>query len=299
MQGVDVAKWNEITSYQKLKNDGVEFAIVKVINAKNLPDERLYAHITGFRNVGIPCNMGYTYSYANTVLKATKAASAFIEEAKTAQINYMWLDIEDSSMQGLGHTLIEIINIYKTLAYNNGLRFGIYTYISFYEAYIKKYMSELINIPFWFARYPSTKDMTIDDTIPDKKYLPNGVNISGWQYSSKGRLEGAKGYVDLNIFYDTTPITNDVTITADHNPYKEPTSNCYIGTTGNDANWVLWYLWRFGKLTDDNGNPDIAMINGIYSSRTVDMVKEVQDILGLTIDGIVGRQTRSVFKKVA
>ena len=35
MKGIDIAKWNLITNYQLVKNAGIEFAIVKVINSKN------------------------------------------------------------------------------------------------------------------------------------------------------------------------------------------------------------------------------------------------------------------------
>jgi murein L,D-transpeptidase YcbB/YkuD len=72
-----------------------------------------------------------------------------------------------------------------------------------------------------------------------------------------------------------------------------------VGTLGNDANWVLWYLWRFGKLLDANGQPDSTQINAVYGKDTAKKVKEVQELLGLKVDGIVGKQTRSIWKKIA
>jgi GH25 family lysozyme M1 (1,4-beta-N-acetylmuramidase) len=299
MKGIDVAKWNTITDYAAVKKAGVEFAIVKVINSSNKADSSFVKHISGFKSAGIPCNMGYTYSYANTEAKATAAANAFIKYAKEQGINYMWLDLEDTCMRGLGSKLVNIINIYKKIAENNGMSFGIYTYAYYYNTYIKPYISQLKDIPFWIARYPSTKDMKITDNVPDKSNLPTGIDISGWQYSSKGKINGITGYVDLDIWYENKTVkTTTTTITADTNPFTEPTSDCKIGTLGNDANWCLWYLWRFGYLIT-NGKPDGTLINGVYGKDTAELVKTVQKLLGLKADGIVGVRTRAVFKKLA
>jgi GH25 family lysozyme M1 (1,4-beta-N-acetylmuramidase) len=298
-KGIDVAKWNAINDYNAVKNAGVEFAIVKVINKGNTADSSFVKHVTGFKNAGIPCNMGYTYSYANTETKATTSANAFVKYAKEQGINYMWLDLEDTCMRGLAGRIVAIINVYKQIAKNNGMDFGIYTYSDYYNRYIKPYISQLSNVPFWIARYPSTKEMSITDSIPNKSNLPTGIEISGWQYTSKGKIDGIKGYVDLNFWYENKPVTNDATaITTDSNPFTEPTANCKVGTLGNDANWCLWYLWRFGYLTT-NGQPDSTLINGTYSKDTAEKVKEVQKLLGLTADGIVGTKTRAVFKKLA
>jgi GH25 family lysozyme M1 (1,4-beta-N-acetylmuramidase) len=300
MKGIDVAKWNAITDYAAVKKAGVEFAITKVINKSNTNDSLLYTHIKGFKAAGIPCNMGYTYSYADTTAKAATAATAFVKYAKDVGIDFMWLDLEDTCMRGLGQKLVNIIKEYYAIANAGGLDFGIYTYASYYTSYIKPYISQLNGIPFWIARYPSTKEMKITDSVPDTKNLPTGISISGWQYSSKGKINGIKGYTDLDVWYENKTIkTIATTITADNNPFTEPTNDCKIGTLGNDANWVLWYLWRFGKLLDSKGNPDSTQIDGHYTLTTAAIVKEVQKQLGLTSDGIVGIKTRAVFKKLA
>jgi GH25 family lysozyme M1 (1,4-beta-N-acetylmuramidase) len=300
MTGIDVAKWNVITDYSTVKKEGVQFAIVKVINASLKADGLFHTHIKGFKAAGIPCTMGYTYTYANTVEKAKSAAKAFVEIALGTGITFMWLDIEDVSMRGLAHTLVNIINIYKDTVTSKGLKFGIYTYSSFYDLYIKKYISELSGIPFWIARYPSQSEMSLTDK-PTTTTLPAGIDIQGWQYTSKGKINGINGHVDLNQWYtaENEVIVTGVAITADENPFTEPSTNCKVGTIGNDANWCLWYLWRFGKLVDANGTPEKSKINNLYSDETEKLVKEVQKTLGLTSDGIIGKQTRAIFKKLA
>lgn len=298
-KGIDVSRWNEIKDYDALHRAGVEFAIVKVNNAGNVPDVKFYEHMSGFRSAGIPVIGGYNYCYANTPEKAKKASDSFVNIALPQGINFMWLDLEDASMTGLGSKILNIISIYRNAAKSAGMGFGIYTGASFYNPCLKRYASELSDIPFWWARYPSTKDRSITEDIPDTKNLPTNLDLDGWQYSSKLKIDGCDGYLDLNVWWETAPFCNKLEmIPIEYNPFTEPSRNVKLGTTGNDANWVLWYLWRFGKLVDKNGNPDSTLINGIITAEVVVLIKDVQTLLGLTADGIVGKCTRAVWKKI-
>lgn len=299
MKGIDIAKWNKVTDYKAVRNTGVQFAIVKVINAQNNPDSRFQEHINGLNSAGIPIIGGYTYSYANTVDKAKKAADAFVETSKPKGINTMWLDLEDKSMMGLGNSIVDIISTYKMFADSADMAFGIYTGAQYYNPHLKPYKKEIADIPIWWARYPFTKDYTITSDAPGSKYLPTGMELAGWQYSSKGVINGINGYVDLNIWYKKEPFENvSKEIPIEYNPFTEPVTNVMVGKTGNDASWVQWYLWRFGKLVDSTGQADSTQINGLFEEDTKRQVMEVQALLGLQVDGIVGKITRATWKKI-
>lgn len=299
MKGIDIAKWNKITDYRAVKNAGVEFAILKVINAQNKPDSRFYEHVAGCNSVGLPIIAGYTYGYANTEDKAEKASDAFVEVGAPKGIDTMVLDLEDASMMHLGSKIVKIIDIYRETAQSAGMDFLIYTGGHFYNPCLKPYIKEIKDIPIWWARYPSTKDRTITADVPDTKYLPTGIELCGWQYSSKGVIPGIQGYTDLNVWYRDEIMENtDYEITAAYNPFTEPIYNVKLGTMGNDANWVLWYLWRFGKYVDAKGQADSTKIDGIIGIDAVQKIKEVQALLGLNPDGIVGKITRAVWKKI-
>ena len=298
-KGIDIAKWNKVTDYKAVRNAGVQFSIVKVINSQNKPDSRFHEHVSGLNSAGIPITGGYTYSYANTVDKAKKAADAFVEIAKSKGINVMWLDLEDNDVKGLGSLIVKIITIYKTAADTADMAFGIYTGGQYYNPYLKPYAKEIADIPIWWARYPYTKERAITADVPDSRFLPTGMEIAGWQYSSKGTISGIDGYVDLNAWYNKEPFENtEREIPTEYNPFTEPTGNVAIGKIGNDTSWVQWYLWRFGKFTDGSGQADSSKINGIFDAATAQKVKEVQNLLGLTADGIVGKITRSAWKKI-
>lgn len=287
----DWAKWN-IINYKSAKSAGIEAAILKVINASNKPDDRFYEHVAGCNSVGLPIIAGYTYSYANTEDKAIKAADAFVTVGAPKGIDTMVLDLEDKSMMGLGSKIIPIINIYREIAHMANMDFLIYTGASYYNPCLKPYIREIADIPIWWARYPLSKEFTPTTPTPDTKYLPTGIDIVGWQYTSKGVVPGGSGYVDLNVWYRDEPMQNDkYEISVVYNPFAEPTANVKIGKTGDDAMWVQWYLWRFGLLKKEE-------IDGIIGRASDAGIREAQRRLELAADGIVGKVTRTMWKKI-
>lgn len=291
---IDVSRWNPL-EYDEVKKAGINSAIVKVNNAGNKPDERFYEHVKGFRNAGIDVKDGYNYTYANTELKAQRASDSFVNIALPQEIDFMWLDLEDACMRGLGSKILNIINIYRETAEQAGMGFGIYTGASFYNPCLKPYEKELAGIPFWWARYPSTKDRNVTDPIPDPKNLPRNLDLDGWQYSSKLRIDGCKGYLDLNVWFKGNTFRNKLEeIPVEYNPFDEPVGNVMLGTMGEAACWVRWYLWRFGKF----GNVDGSVVYGMITENIVVLIKEVQELLGLEPDGIVGKCTKAKWRKI-
>lgn len=299
-KGVDIAKWNKINNYDRFRNAGVEFAIVKVNNSGNTADSRFYEHVNGLTYAGIPIIGGYNYSYANTVEKAKRAASAFVNLARPKDIDMMWLDLEDACMRGLGSKILDIIFTYKNIAESAGTKFGIYTGASYYNPCLKPYEKELAGIPFWWARYPSTADRKITADVPQTSYLPTNLDLDGWQYSSKGVIDGATGYIDLNVWYEDEPFTNTGNmIPIDENPFAEPTYVIQRGAVGEYVKWVQWYLWKFGLFLDSKGIPDDSQIDGIFGQATEFAVKEAQKRLCMPQTGIVTTVDMTVWKKLA
>ena len=291
---IDVSRWNQL-NYDAVKKAGINRAIVKVNNAGNVPDARFYEHMNGFRSVEIEVHDGYNYSYANTEYKARKASESFVNIAEPKGIDFMWLDLEDACMRGLGSKILNIINIYRETAELAGMRFGIYTGASFYNPCLKPYEKELVDIPFWWARYPSTKDRIITDPIPDPKNLPRNLDLDGWQHSSKLRIDGCKGYLDLNVWFEGNTFRNKLEeIPVEYNPFDEPIGNVTLGTMGEAACWVRWYLWRFGMF----GNVDSSVVYGMITEDIVALIIKVQILLGLEPDGIVGKCTKALWRKI-
>ena len=297
-QGIDIATWNPIDSYVRLKAAGVDFSILKVINKSNKPDGRFEEHYNGCKDADIPIIGGYTYCYANTIEKAKRAVDAFLKNCR--DIPAMILDLEDVSMTTLGSKIIDIINVYREAAYGAGKDFIIYTGGSYYNPCLKPYANEIADIPLWWARYPYKAAVTLNTKIPSEYYLPNVPNeLTGWQYSSACQIDGAKGKLDINVWYrEIKPsITTMQSIPLEMNPFMQPTTIVTLGTRGQGALWVNWYLWRFGLLLT-NGVPDENKVIDVITIESYLAIKEAQRRLCIEDDGKVGIITRTQFMKL-
>lgn len=206
-RGIDVAAWQTNLDYQKLKDEGVQFAILKAIRKDNQADDLFEKHYSGFTKVGIPILAVYNYSYAQTVEKAKIDARAVIKVLNGRKIP-VCLDVEDKVQQSLGKKLIEIINAYQSVIEEAGLPFIVYTGLSFYHSWIKPYKANLNCNSFWIARYYNGyKEMSINQTLNDR-YKPDVPGLIAWQFTSSLRIAGSGGKLDCNILYQPIETIN-------------------------------------------------------------------------------------------
>lgn len=288
--------------YLKVKHAGINYVILKAINKSLNSDRRFEEHVRGCNAAGVKILGTYHYTYATTVEKARTAAYAWLK-AVNGRFSKFFLDYEDSETLPKDERAIEIINAYAEIIMKAGCEFYVYTGLSWYNSYFKKYLDKL-PYRFWIARYyAGYKTFNVDDEV-NEKYVPVIPSpLSGWQYTSSGNIPGLAGATDINIWYENDYVSGigvdeRPAMPVDSNPYTIPSRLVQLGTTGNDANWVLWYLWRFGLLRDADGNPDETRINGMIEDRDIDAIKQSQTILGTTPDGKVGKITRGLYIKV-
>ena len=193
LKGIDVSAYQGIIDWSAVKNDGMEFAILKIIRKDLNRDKQFEANWKGANDNHVIVQGVYNYTYATTVSKARTDAKKVLEilNGRKAMV---WLDVEDECLKNLKGTLVNIINAYGEVIQSAGLRFGVYTGQFYYNNYIKPYGE--IHYPFWLARYgKNTGEM-------DLKYKPTLTGMIGWQYTSKGRVNGIQGNVDMDVWYE-------------------------------------------------------------------------------------------------
>lgn len=214
LKGIDVSGYNKITDYNAVKNDGVQFAILKIIRKDLNPDKLFATHLNGFNKVGINIQGVYNYSYCTTVAKAKSDATIVVKYLKQYNMpksTTIYMDVEDNCQKGLGQLLIDMINAYQEVIESAGYKFAVYTGLSFFKSHIKPYLSTLKCKKFWLARYYAGYDKFKFSDNPNEKYKPDiGMDIIGWQYSSSGQISGVNGDVDLNIMYNTSTLSSTI-----------------------------------------------------------------------------------------
>lgn len=272
MKGIDVAKWNGNIDWKKVKNSGVEFAILKAINKQCAKEDTFERNYNGAISQGLPVDV-YNYSYALTVEKAISDAKTVLPVINGKKIGTVWLDIEENDQKKLGKTLIHIINAYKNIIESAGYKFGVYTGLSFYNSFIKPF-HDFVDCQFWIARYPSKAQMAFDD-MPREDKKPSILHLLwGWQYTSAGKVDGINGNVDLSIKYD---------IAEEEKEMEETRKTLLSGNSGADVVYLQQRLTSKGY--------GVGAIDGKFGNKTLEAVKAFQAENNLTVDGIVGINT--------
>ena len=268
MKGIDVAKWNGVIDWKKVKEDGVQFAILKAINKQCKVEDSFSRNYAGALSVGLPIDV-YNYSYATTVSKATSDAQAVLNAIKGKKVGTVWLDVEDKIQMNLGMTLIDIINAYKYIIEKAGYCFGVYTGLSFYNTLIRPYHS-FLDCKFWIARYPSGAVVDLNFE-PNESKKPNIIHaLWGWQYTSSGKVNGISGNVDLDIRYND-PAKDNIAYPV----LRKGSKGVYVEVLQK-------------KLNDAGYN---LAVDGDFGNKTLEAVKDYQKVNGLVVDGIVGVKT--------
>lgn len=190
--GIDVSKWQGEIDWQKAKNDGVEFAIIREGYGKENPNQTDKKFEENYRNakaVGIPVGV-YHYSYADSVADAKLEAQFCLKNIAGKQLEYpVVLDIEDKEQLKLNNRQrTDICKAFCEEIEKAGYYVMIYCNYNWYKNYLCT--DELEVYDLWLAQWGVEKPSVIC-----------GI----WQKSDKGVISGIKGNVDLNESYRDYP----------------------------------------------------------------------------------------------
>lgn len=304
-KGIDVSEFQGKIDWEKVKNDGIEFAILRCgygMDFSNQDDVEYERNANECERLGIPYGV-YLMSYANTVEKARSEAKHVLRLIEGHKISLgVWYDIEDNGTSGAinKETLTNIINTFCNTIKNAGHRVGVYANLNWLENKIEKTIKD--NYDIWVAQYYSKCEY-------EGKYIM-------WQHTSSGKVNGISTNVDMNILYEDLPVINN----NDNNNSKTNNSeivktlqralnkdyNCgldvdgIIGplttkavnnnmvrnfTVGEFAKWVQERLIAKGYSLNEFG------VDGRYGNESEKKVKEFQANCGIDVDGIVGINT--------
>ena len=197
-KGIDVSRFQGNINWKKVKEDGVEYAFLRVGirgygSGEIVKDSTFDKNIEEALKAGVKVGV-YFFSQAITVDEAVEEAEFVLSEIEGYDVTYpIVFDVEKVADKKGRMNLISVeertdITIafcetiknagYTPMIYGNTEMFSVLTEFERLEAYEK-----------WYAFY--------DPTI----YFPYDFKI--WQYTDKGRVDGISEPVDLNISFKT------------------------------------------------------------------------------------------------
>lgn len=192
--GIDVSKWNKDIDWEKVKEAGVEFVIIRCgyrgsTTGSLVIDPYFERNIHGAQEAGL--NVGvYFFTQAVDEVEAVEEASMVLSLIQNQYLTYpVFIDTE-----GAGGGRADGLSVEKRTAVcrafcdtiqNAGYSSGVYASKNWYNN--RLHVEELEKYAIWLAEYRESPT------------YEGYYNM--WQYTSKGSVDGIEGNVDLNISY--------------------------------------------------------------------------------------------------
>lgn len=259
IKGIDVSSYQGKPDWSKVSNSGIKFAILR-IHQKSGVDTSFEHNYKGCKSNGILIG-GYKYSYALTPAQAIDEAEAVIAVLAGRGLDFpIFYDLEWSQQRSLGKQAIENIAVaFLTRIKKAGYKVGIYCNLDWYNNTLSDVLKQY---DCWIARYPVNDNGSVQERL-----RPN-VGI-GWQYSSKGKVNGINGNVDMDVFYTDyrTEQKGETTVVktklqeftelgdyyASNGGYLEKKSNAYLDDFKKNAGYNNYT--KFARDVNSWGQP--------------------------------------------
>ncbi len=197
VKGIDVSKWQGEIDWNKVKADGIKFAMIRLGygsadgNSCGL-DGYFEKNVAGAVKAGIDIGC-YFYSYATSVAAAKKEAAyvvGVLQKYKGVFAYPVAFDLEDKTQQGLGKTVLTDM----VIAFGDAIeKAGFYCSLYSNPSWMKSYLDadRVKRFDLWLAHWT------------DKTNYAGAYGM--WQNSSSGKVNGINGNVDTDIAYKDYP----------------------------------------------------------------------------------------------
>lgn len=193
--GVDVSAFQGTIDWQKVKDSGIQFAIIRLgyrgygKAGKMVEDEYARKNLKAVTEVGLPYGV-YFFSQALNE-KEVEEEVAFLlkilgDYKPDLPIVFDWeyISAEARTANMDARTLTDCALHFGKLIEEAG--FTPMIYFNWYQSNHYYYLKELERYPFWLALYQ------------DRMTYPYRVEM--WQYTSSGTVPGIEGNVDINVY---------------------------------------------------------------------------------------------------
>ena len=203
-RGIDVSRWNHQIDpasgeylpldWQKIRSAGFDFVIIKAGSTRSGKEPTFEMDYAGAREAGLAIG-AYFYTYSSTAEGINNDVNLLLEYLSGKTFEYpIYFDLEDPTLTSLGKDeLTRLCEVFICSMQKNGYYSALYTNNNWLHNMLDT--SRILSLfDIWYARYPLT-DVPVWN---EEKY---GKQLSMWQYTQTGEIEGVKGYFDFNLCY--------------------------------------------------------------------------------------------------
>lgn len=189
--GIDVSGWQGEIDFEKIKNAGVEFIIIRVggntgTEKENYVDSKFIRNIELANEYDIDVGL-YFYSYANSKEHAIRDAKWLLEQIKDYDVelpiafdweNWNYYNFYELSFYELTEMAEAFLDVLEEAGYK-GMLYSSKNYLE--KIWLKT------DYPIWLAHY------TTKTNYEGPYYM--------WQLCDNGQIDGINGAVDIDVMY--------------------------------------------------------------------------------------------------
>lgn len=203
---IDISEHNGNVDWQAVKNAGVDGVILRSSYgydfdhgfSESQMDAKFKRNVSELNRLGIPYGI-YHFSYARSIGEGKQEANYMIECMKAAGARPtlpVYYDLESSPYVGYkdGNFYTTITKEFSEVINNAGYKFGVYANYNWFSTKLTD--TSFNNYIKWVAHYGTDANNSAGTANPN--WHPSS-EYKMWQYSSKGKVNGINGNVDLNV----------------------------------------------------------------------------------------------------
>ena len=198
--GVDVSEYRGSINWEKVKNAGMEFAIIRVGGrgwgtGKLYPDGKAEEYYRGAKKAGLQVGV-YFFSQAISVEEALEEAQYTLSLIEGWELDlpvvFDWEYVSGEARTANVHarTLTDCSLAFCRAVEESGREAMIYFNAS--QGRDLLYLEELTEYPFWLAMYDAPMNYPYE--------------VEFWQYTKSGSVPGIQGGTDINILLPKRPM---------------------------------------------------------------------------------------------
>lgn len=185
LKGIDVSEHNGTINFTKVKKAGINFVIIRIGwigNKENHTlDKKFEEYYNNAKANGLKVGF-YVYSYVESETAMLSAINWIRKQISGKIREYpIFLDVEDKQISKLSKDKQTKLCKYFCDNFENS---GVYANLDWFKN--KLNVNDLTNYKIWLAQWTSSKNHSAD------------FKVDLWQYSSKGKVDGIGGNVDMN-----------------------------------------------------------------------------------------------------
>lgn len=185
LKGIDVSQHNAKIDFAKVKQDGINFVIIRIGWIGNKENHTIDTYFEeNYKNAkanGLKIGF-YVYSYVENETAMLSAINWVKKQISGKSFEYpIFLDVEDKQIANLSKEMQTKLCKYFCDNFSNS---GVYANLDWFNN--KLNVNELLNYKIWLAQWTNANTHSAK------------FKVDLWQYADNGNVNGINGRVDMN-----------------------------------------------------------------------------------------------------